>query len=339
MGTDPEGAAAVSKWKKLIGLNGLVAVAYYIAAQLGLQLELVNEQVTPLWPPTGIALVALLTFGLRAWPGVALGAFLVNLPLGILPATMMITVGNVLAPLAAALVLRHFNFRKELDRLRDVMALVFPAALGCMMISAAVGASTLVASDALGAEDFWSTWAVWWTGDAMGILTVAPVLMMLRRVPAWPVNMRTIFRCTEIWALFVVASAATVLSTWTSMSLTFMVAPCIIWAAFRFGLFGTAPLVLLVSVIAVLGVSYDGGVFGGHDLLSQMVMLQTFIGSAAIVGLLLSAVIEERDSALLQVVRANRDLSSLVGTLTFGRLTEEKIDKLMEIDNEKESNA
>ena len=56
----------------------LLAAAYFVAAKAGLSMAFVAEQVTAVWPPTGIALAALLFFGCRAWPGVALGAFLAN---------------------------------------------------------------------------------------------------------------------------------------------------------------------------------------------------------------------------------------------------------------------
>src|SRR5262249_6704653 len=50
----------------------LLAAAYFGAAKLGLTMAFVAEQVTAVWPPTGIALAALLLFGYRAWPGIAL---------------------------------------------------------------------------------------------------------------------------------------------------------------------------------------------------------------------------------------------------------------------------
>ena len=59
----------------------LVGVAYYLGARLGLTLSLVERNVTPLWPPTGIAVAAFLLMGRSMWPGVALAAFAVNLPI------------------------------------------------------------------------------------------------------------------------------------------------------------------------------------------------------------------------------------------------------------------
>src|SRR4029450_3482171 len=83
------------------------------------------------------------------------------------------------------LLLRRTDFRMELDRLRDALALVFLGALTGMLISATVGSGVLALAGAIPASDFWPTWSVWWTGDAMGVLVVAPFLLVLRRA-RWP---------------------------------------------------------------------------------------------------------------------------------------------------------
>src|SRR5262245_22588426 len=94
-----------------------VAVAYYLAARIGLVLQLVRGQVTPLWPPTGVAVVSLLVLGSRIWPGIALAAFVVNAPIGpTFPAVVAITIGNTVAPLCAYWMLRRFSFRTEVNR-------------------------------------------------------------------------------------------------------------------------------------------------------------------------------------------------------------------------------
>src|SRR6185503_7861903 len=106
-------------WRSdLIWSIGL-GVAYYVAAQLSLRLALVGENITPLWPPTGIALVGFLLRGRRLWPGVAIAAFAVNLPISATAVAAAVTaVGNTVAPLAAATLLLRVGFRPQLDRLR-----------------------------------------------------------------------------------------------------------------------------------------------------------------------------------------------------------------------------
>ena len=96
----------------------LVGGAYYIAAVLGLRVALIEKNVTPLWPPTGIAVVAFLIFGWRVWPGVALAAFAVNLPISTNALAAVVTAaGNTGAPIVAAILLVKVGFRREIDRL------------------------------------------------------------------------------------------------------------------------------------------------------------------------------------------------------------------------------
>jgi integral membrane sensor domain MASE1 len=123
----------------------LVAVAYYAAAKLGLRLALVGRNITPFWPPTGIAVVAFILLGRSMWPGVALAAFAVNLPISTNGLAAAATAaGNTLAPLVAATLLSRVGFHRQIDRLRDATAIVFVGALLSMSISASVGTGTLV---------------------------------------------------------------------------------------------------------------------------------------------------------------------------------------------------
>ncbi|MER5941238.1 MASE1 domain-containing protein [Streptomyces sp. NPDC001928] len=277
----------------------VVAAAYYGSAKLGLEQQLVRGQVTPFWPPTGIALVALLLWGLRMWPGIALGAFLVNAPLGpsILP-VLAIVAGNTIAPVCACLLLRRVRFRLTLDRLQDALALVFLGALGGMLISATLGTGVLVASDALTADDFWPTWSVWWTGDAMGILVIAPLLLAARTVRR-PHDV-PLLRWVEAAALLAGTTVASIVATRSPLNLLFLVVPFLIWAAFRFQLPGAAPCALITSVVAISAGAAGAGPFSGQDLLAKMVILQAFNGTVALTSLLLSATIAERN----QTVRA-----------------------------------
>src|SRR3954454_15557577 len=101
---DPPGSFSEGKapaahltWANCPTQWAILALAYFAAAKLGLTMAFVTEQVTAVWPPTGIALAAILVFGRRVWPGIALGAFVANATTGApIPAAMGITVGNTL---------------------------------------------------------------------------------------------------------------------------------------------------------------------------------------------------------------------------------------------------
>jgi integral membrane sensor domain MASE1 len=292
----------------------LVAAGYYLAAVVGLQLGLVRGQVTPLWPPTGIALVGLLLLGPRVWPGITLGALLLNAPLGpSLPAAALIAAGNTLAPLCGYLLLRRVKFRTQLDRLGDVLALVFLGALTSTLVSANVGASALVLAGAVPQARLLATWSVWWTGDAMGVLVVAPLLLVARHW-RWPRAMRP-YRWIEGAALLVSTGVVTAFVAGGAFQLLFLVFPFLIWAAMRFQERGATVCVLIVSVLTTHAAAIGAGAFGQRDVFTDMVILQAFNGSAALTALLLAALIHQRDQAHRDLKQACAQLAELATQL------------------------
>ncbi|WSQ61910.1 MASE1 domain-containing protein [Streptomyces sp. NBC_01217] len=287
-----------------------VVVCYFATARLGLLQQLVRGQVTPLWPPTGIAVAALLVFGVPIWPAIALGALTVFIGPSVLP-VLVIAAGNTLSPLCSYLILRRADFHNDLDRLRDALALVFLGALGGMLISATVGTGILVLAGALPASGFWPTWSVWWTGDAMGVMVVTPFLLVLRRF-RWPRGIG-LPRWAEAAALVACTLAVTLVATQTARtSLLFLVFPFLIWAAFRFEQAGAACCALGVSVLAVLAAGRMTGPFSDHGLLTNMITLQAFNGATSLTALLLGAVVTERNRTYQEIKRLCAQLSEKV---------------------------
>jgi len=271
----------------------LVAAAYYVAARLGLELSLVKKNVTPLWPPTGIAVAALLVFGRRVWPGIAVGAFLVNLPISTdALAAAATAVGNTLAPLLAALLLERAGFRRAMDRGRDALAIVFLGALLSMAVSATIGTATLLASGAIDGNEVVSAWAVWWTGDAMGVLVVAPFLLTLGAAePGWNVSWP---RVAEAVAAFVVLTAVTIAVTQAQVRLLFVVIPVVGWIAWRFQQRGAAPAALLVAVVTTWSAAEGLGPFAAGSLFQKMLTLQVFNATIVLTSWFFAAIVTER---------------------------------------------
>jgi serine phosphatase RsbU (regulator of sigma subunit)/anti-sigma regulatory factor (Ser/Thr protein kinase) len=278
---------------RYLGAVAGVGVIYYVGAQLGLTLSLIARNVTPLWPPTGIAVAAFLLVGRSLWPGVAVAAFAVNLPIseGALAAAVT-AAGNTLAPLLAATLLVRLGFRRQLDRLRDALAIVFLAALASMLVSATTGAVTLVVSDSISAHRLPSAWAVWWTGDAMGVLTVAPFLLSLplfREATRWSIE-----SWLEATIILVLAGAAAFWTAGSELPLLYLSLPLVAWASWRLQLRGAAPAALLVSVIATRAAIRGEGAFAHETLFQQMLTLQTFNACVALTSFFLAALVSER---------------------------------------------
>ncbi|MDH6121268.1 integral membrane sensor domain MASE1 [Kitasatospora sp. GAS204A] len=296
-----------------------VAAAYFVSGRLGLlqQIVVADAKVTPLWPPTGIALTCLLLLGVGIWPGIALGAFLVIVSISPLhPASFGIVAGNTLAPVAAYLMLRRAAFRLELDRLRDGLALVFLGALAGMLISATVGSGVLWLSGSVPGKEFLATWSAWWTGDAMGVLVVTPLLLALRAFR--PPEERGPFDWVEPLALLAGTVGVTLVATNSSLGLLFLVFPVLIWAALRFQLIGATPCVLVVSVLTIGAAVDHRGPFAHHGVLATMTILQALNGSAALTGLLLSAIITEQQAMYRRIEQACIGLTRVVARLAPG---------------------
>ncbi|MER6334882.1 MASE1 domain-containing protein [Streptomyces sp. NPDC001034] len=294
-----------------------VAALYYAFGRLGLlrELSVENAVFTPIYPPTGLSVAALLILGIGCWPGITLGALGVIVtisPPG--PDLIGILFGNTAAPVCAAILLNWARFRMDLSRFRDGVALVFLGALAAMTISATVGVGMLVLTDKLAAHAFWTVWLAWWVGDAMGVLLVTPLLLSLRGIHR-PLSLR---RWKEATALTVIACVLVPVAAYSSISLLFLVYPLIIWAALRFELAGAVLCALFTSVMATIAATDGSGSFQGLSPIEIMTKLQAFNGTMALTALLMSALITEQRNTRRSVEQACQELAEVLEHLTTG---------------------
>ncbi|GAA5032400.1 MASE1 domain-containing protein [Actinopolymorpha pittospori] len=292
-----------------------VGVAYYATAWLGFLTGIVGGQVSPLWPATGIALVAFLFLGVRAWPGILAGAFLAELSFVAWQPALLTAVGNLLAPLCAYFLLRRVGFRLNLDRLRDALALVFLGAFVGMTVGTAIGTATQVAFGITPPSLVVPTAFTWWTGDVMGVIVVAPLLLALYQVRSLRAIRNVRPRRMLEGAALVVGSAVIVLISQLTLGAGFIAFPLIVLAAWRFRLLGATLAVAVASVIEIYAAIMNVGAFADRDLLDKMIILQIFNGSIALTGLLLAVAIIERDRARLEVERTVTRLGEVASHL------------------------
>jgi anti-anti-sigma factor len=292
-----------------VGRFVLVAATYYLTARLSLRVAQVGGVVTPIWPPTGIAVVALLWYEIRLWPAITLAALLVNAPINPFGGAALIAVGNTAAPLIAVGLLHAVGFRPQLDRLRDALALVFLGALASMTVSATVGTTALLIDGSLKRFGFAGTWAVWWAGDATGVLVFAPLLLSLGRV-------RQLDWRRGVEATVVIASLAVVayFVFHSGYQYSYLVFPLLILASVRYSQLGASLAALTVVGMAVWAAIDQAGPFDQSSLLHRMLTLQTYNAVTALTSFVLAAIMTER------VAREHRNAETLQRSLLPDRL-------------------
>ena len=286
----------------------LVAGLYVGAAKVGIGLSVAHGVITPVWAPSGIALAALLIFGPRLWPAVALGAFIANATSDVsIFVAAAIAVGNTLEAVVGAYLLRRVAFRRSLDRARDVLALVLLAAVASTTISATVGVTTLWIDGRVSGPSFGSEWALWWSGDAVGDLLVAPLLLVWSVVLPRRIRWREIAEAGVLLAAIVgVGVAVFVAGMWHYPYLLF---PLLIWAALRFRQLGAATASFVIAAIAVAGAVHGTVPLGSETLTQEVQILQALFSVIAISLLLLGATLTERQRAEEALARAHAGLA------------------------------
>jgi PAS domain S-box-containing protein len=291
---------------------GMLCGIYVSAAKLGLSLDAVSGFATAVWPPTGIALVALTLFGNRLWPGIALGAFLVNASAGatILVASGM-ALGNSLEAVVGAYLLQHVvGFRPALARLRDVFGLVVLAAGLSTLLSATLGVTSGWLGGFIPSASYGQVWRTWWLGDLMGDLVVAPLLWIWLAPPRVHLPRRQLAEAGALLLGLVAISLFVFGGSWATRTMTYLylLFPFLIWAAFRLGPPGAVTAVSIVSAIAIWGTVRGFGPFTGETLHVGLFDLQAFMSSVAVTSLVLAATVVERQ----HLEEARAQLASIV---------------------------
>jgi PAS domain S-box-containing protein len=271
----------------------------FTAGKLGLSVAFTSGNVSPVWPPSGIALAATLLWGYRVWPGVAMASFLVNLlsPVPALAAPI-IALGSTSSALVGAYLLQRFTgLQPSLTRLRDALGLVTLPAFVSTTLAASMGITGLLVAHVKPWSGFGSAWLVWWLGDAMGVLIVAPLVLTGGELVKTLRGYRWLELGLLSTGLVVVCLAIFGDQVGPAIRddvLAFVVFPFVIWAAIRFGVAGSSAASFLTAALAVWGTTEGYGPFVKHDSLHNAALLQLFIAVTSITGLILAAVVTER---------------------------------------------
>src|SRR5437588_7185251 len=281
---------------------GILIFVYFIAGKFGLMLASLHVSASPVWPPAGIALAALLVLGYRAWPAIFIGAFFVNLTTaGNVATSLAIASGNTLEAFCGAwLVNRFAGGTTVFDRPQGVFKFALAAAVSTI-IGPAFGVASLALAGFADWANYGAIWLTWWLGDATGDLLITP-LIILWSIPSkrrW--NRREAVEVGILLLLLFVFSEA-VFGGWLTISaknypIAFICGPIVIWTAFRFTQRETASGIFILSAIAIWGTLHGFGPFLRETENQSLLVLQSWTAVLTITAMALSAGMAERRPA------------------------------------------
>lgn len=285
-----------------IGLCLIVAVVYFAGAEVGLSLASLHQNVTPVWPPTGIAIASVLIFGPRVLPGIFIGALAANLPTSLpSPFTVGIAIGNTLEALTAWFLLqRSKHWRNSFDSVGEVLTFVVYAAVLAPLVSATIGSLNVWLGDPTQAGRFIPLWLTWWMGDGFGALIFTPLII------SWSssrlINSEDMPEIGSLSVVLVIV-VLVVFGGWfpgpvKTYPLAYLCLPCLLWAALRFDQRIVTSAIVLITAVAVWGARHGYGPFvqpGSNNV--TLLLLISFVGTSSLMTLLVAAVTSERRRA------------------------------------------
>ncbi len=294
-----------------VAVSSAVAAVYFGAGKLGLSLAFVNPSATAVWPPTGISLAALLLVGFRAWPGILVGAFLVNATTtGSVMTSAMVAAGNTLqALLGAGLVNRFAGGCRAFDRAADTLK--FAALAGfASVVSATIGTTSLSLGGTAPWTNYVPIWFTWWLGDTVGVWLFAPLLVLWSTSPPPKWNGRRMLEAALVAMALIIALAVVGggLSPRDDLPLEFLSIPPLIWLAFRFSPRDCVTATVAVSGIIIWGTLHGFGPFARTSQNESLLLVQAFMGVVGVTVLSVCAVVAERR-------RNERTIREMVQTL------------------------
>ena len=293
---------AADRWVKVV----ILAAGYTLTGIVGLSLAIPPGYATAVWPPSGIALAALLLWGPRVWPGIMIGSLLVNLAVALTTAevgvnwassiiALSIAAGSTVQGLVCAAALERWVGVPKIFESGPAMLLFTGIAATACLIASTWGAATLNIGGLVSSANFLDSWQTWWLGDLIGMLVFAPVFLTWRQsmqigTKPWRLGEVAVsFTLLAVSTAFVFASPSPMQGTATP--LTFLPLPCLVWIAFRFRPSGVALGVCLVSAIAVAATANGTGPFGGDRTSESLLSLQAFVGLTTVMALTLAAAV------------------------------------------------
>lgn len=316
----------------------ILTAIYFVGGLLGQ--ESAFRDVALVWPPAGIALAAIILFGYRFWPGVAMGAIMFSIMQGTPSVyfTSGTALGNTIGAVVCVFLLERFIRAKiSLSRVRDTVGfIVFACLIGTTVNAAFNAVGQLYAKDIMW-DDLFRKMMVWWVSNAMAGLVVTPFIITWGEATTLRWDFRSLIEALVCLTCLTLGTSLSLNSYYFSgiYPLAYLPYPFLIWGALRFGQRGATTGTLIVAALAIYGLQHNNGPFVlSGDVEKSLFLVGSYIGILAISNMLLAAAATERKLAEEAVADSEKRYRAVVedqtelisrfkpdGTLTFVNAT------------------
>ncbi|HTL18393.1 MAG TPA: MASE1 domain-containing protein [Patescibacteria group bacterium] len=297
----------------------ILTAFYFLGGLVGKQAAFLSGSVSLVWPPSGIALAAILLFGYRFWPGVALGAilfsFLDGVPFGFF--TLGTAIGNTIGAIVCAFLLRKFiDFNNSMERTRDVTGFIGLACFLGTTVNATFNVVSLIYAGELSWNNLGGNVVEWWVPNALAGLVVAPFIIAWATPPTIRWRLKLIVEGL-ICATGLVAGTLISFNSWfvygiQNYPLAYLPFPFMVWGALRFGQRGATTGTLLVTALAIYSLLQGRGPFMSEKQGESLMLIGSYIGMLAVTNMLLAAAAAERRQAERALAQNEKRMRAVV---------------------------
>lgn len=297
----------------------ILIALYFIGGLIGKENSFLSGSIVLIWPPAGIALAAILLFGYRFWPCVAIGAVLFSftngMPLGCF--TFGTAIGNTMGAIVCAFLLKRLiGFNNAMDTTRDVAGYVGLACFLGTTVNAIFNVVSLAYGGTVKWDDLFPATLVWWVPNGLAGLVVAPFLITWATPSAIRWDARLMVEAA-ICAAGLIGGTLVSFNSWfaygiQSYPLAYLPFPFLVWGALRFGQRGATAGTLLVSALAIGSLLRETGPFMADSETNSLMLIGSYIGILAITNMLLAAAAAERRAAERAVSESEKRFRAVV---------------------------
>lgn len=297
----------------------IIAFFYALTAQLGFLLAAPNTLISPVWPPAGIALAAVLIFGNIALLGVFIGCFIANSHMFLTSDISFISILCALVPATGGVIqaymgkLSLIKFTGSYDifqNTRSVLIFILVTAFGSCLINASFSTPLLVLIGSFPLAGLPYHWLTWWIADAVGVVAITSTIIAWTTYWRVKISLAQLLKLVITWLFILIIGYITIQS---KIELTYVYIPFAIWAAFQFDIRLSLLTGLLISALCL----FDSASTSYHmlnviSINTSISLIQLFITIIYLTILLMRVILSDREKAYDNLQLLNTHLEILV---------------------------